>query len=111
MPTLLEFGAQFREIVNLAVENDPNGSVFVKNRLVAARQVDDAQAPHSKAGSALDENPLVIRSPMDNRLAHVVDRAGFDPFAARRAHNASNPAHIRNPFTLRSNFVSLLKDH
>src|SRR6266404_121749 len=42
---LFQIGAQFYVIVNLTVEDDVNGSVFVGNRLMTAGHIDDAQSP------------------------------------------------------------------
>ena len=41
MAALLELGAQFLEIVNLAVEDDPDRFFGVRHRLVTAGQIDN----------------------------------------------------------------------
>jgi hypothetical protein len=40
--TALEFAPQFRKVVDLAVEYNPDRLVFVVNRLTPTRQVNDA---------------------------------------------------------------------
>jgi hypothetical protein len=50
-----EFGADLGEVVDLAVEDDLDRAVLVAERLVAGRQVDDAQAavPEADAGAVV----------------------------------------------------------
>ena len=42
-----ELLAQGEMVVDLAVEHDPQGAVFVRNGLMPARQVDDTQPSHA----------------------------------------------------------------
>ena len=48
VPVRDELRAQLAVVVDLAVEDHPDGAVFVANRLVAAGEVDDAQAAHAE---------------------------------------------------------------
>src|SRR6266850_2129790 len=48
MACRFELGAQLAEVVDLAVEHDPDGTVLVVDRLMAGREIDDAQAPHAE---------------------------------------------------------------
>src|SRR5438132_722333 len=50
VPPALQLGTELREVVDLAVENDPDGSILVKHRLVASSQIDDAKAAHPETG-------------------------------------------------------------
>ena len=43
----LELRTKFGKVVNLAVKDHPNRSIFVKHRLLAARQINNAQPPHA----------------------------------------------------------------
>ncbi len=49
MTAVLELLAEILEVVDLAVEDDADGAVFVVDRLVAAGDVDDGQAAHAQA--------------------------------------------------------------
>src|SRR5437660_9134449 len=68
----LKFVPQTKKIVNLSVENDPHGTVFVMDRLVATSDVDDAEAPHAQPHPTLGVYSLVVRAPVDNRSAHFM---------------------------------------
>ena len=45
---LFQLSAQLLEIVNLAVENDPDGFFGVGHRLMAAGQIDDGKPPETE---------------------------------------------------------------
>jgi hypothetical protein len=47
-----KISAQFGEVVDLAVENDPNCFVFVEHRLVSAGQIDNAETAHAQSHAA-----------------------------------------------------------
>jgi bifunctional DNase/RNase len=83
MATPLQFGAKFRKIVNLSIEDNRDAVVFIEKRLVASGQVNDAQAAHAQTEAILDENPFVIRPTVHDLLAHVVNRFGADATAIR----------------------------
>src|SRR5439155_18392030 len=70
----LQLAPQFGEVVNLAVEDDPDRAVFVVNRLMSARQIDNAQAPHPERDAGLDEHTFVVRSAMTDDVAHAMDQ-------------------------------------
>jgi protein-tyrosine phosphatase len=59
-------------VVDLAVEDRPNGPVFVAQGLVAALDVDDAQPARAQGhvGSVIDEEALVIGSAVHERGVH-----------------------------------------
>jgi hypothetical protein len=39
----LEVGAQFEVVEDLAIEDGPDRAVFIRDRLIARRQIDDAE--------------------------------------------------------------------
>src|SRR6266850_244254 len=49
------------EVVDLAVEDNYNGTVFIENRLLSAAEIDNAQAAMPQADVVLDEVTLVVR--------------------------------------------------
>ena len=65
--------AQFPEIVDLAVEDYPDGSVFIRHGLVAGREIDDAEPPHPEAAAAVDMIAFVIRAAIPDLIAHGAD--------------------------------------
>ncbi len=52
MPAGFEILAQLGVIVNFAVEHDPELAVFVRERLMAAFEIDDAEAAETEAETA-----------------------------------------------------------
>src|SRR6476660_3495767 len=68
----LEIGAQLLKVVDLAVEHDPDGAVFVVNRLMAGGEIDDAQAPHAECDTVVDPDALVVGAAMTDHVAHSV---------------------------------------
>ncbi len=104
VPLRDERRAKLLEIVNLAVEDDPDRAVLVRERLVPLGQVNDAQpavAESDAARSALDfeiaeMEPRVIGPAMRKRIAHARDvrlseagRAVQPDDSADAAHSAS----------------------
>ena len=64
MPALFEIGAQFDVVIDLAVADDVNRSVFVRDRLLAAREIDNAEPPHRQTDSRRDKKSFIIRPAM-----------------------------------------------
>jgi hypothetical protein len=62
-----QIGAQLEVIVNLAIEDDLDGIVLVRDGLMTARQIDNAQPPDAEADSRFLEKALVIRPSMFQR--------------------------------------------
>ena len=70
VPRVRELAPKLAKVVDLAVEDDLHGAVFRANRLVARREVDDAQAPHAQADARLHAHPLVVGPSVANDVAH-----------------------------------------
>ncbi len=49
----LQFGHQFLEIIDFAIEHDDHRAILVEQRLLSAGQVDDGQAPVSQSHAGL----------------------------------------------------------
>ena len=58
----LELAAQLAEVVDLAVEDDPDRAVLVVDRLVAGREVDDAQPAHAERHALVHPHALIVRA-------------------------------------------------
>src|ERR1022692_3331532 len=90
----LQLLPQIREVINFPVEDDPNRLVLVVDRLVAASDVDDAQAAHSQAHAAFGIDPLVVRTAMDERLAHLMDQWRSDSAPFFPSYYACDSTHL-----------------
>src|SRR5690606_5625527 len=49
---------------------DDDAAVFVRDRLVPAGEIDDAEPPHAEPHAAFDERPPIIGPAVDDRVAH-----------------------------------------
>src|SRR6266850_372666 len=70
---LLQLPAQLAIVVNLAVENDPGGTVLIMNRLLTAFQIDDRQPAHCQAHALTEIKAVLVRAPVTNGLVHARD--------------------------------------
>jgi hypothetical protein len=76
MPSQLELRTDLVVVVELAVLRSPDGLVLIGERLVAARQVDDAQSTRAKGVARPHLQPAVVGSPMLHRIGHRRKRLG-----------------------------------
>jgi hypothetical protein len=67
-----ELGPQLLVVVDLTVEDEPHGSVFVVDRLLAGRQIDDAQPAHPETDAGFHVDPFVVGTAMPDDVAHAV---------------------------------------
>src|SRR5271156_6891398 len=97
--------AQFLEIIDLAVEDEPDGAVFVGHRLTPrSRDVNNGESivgdshalrDHGRSKAAELET---IGAAMTNRLGHPLDRAlEFGPIEAL-GRNSGESAHMLSLF-------------
>jgi hypothetical protein len=70
--------AQLHKIVDLTVQDDPDGLVFVMDRLLTRLKVDDAEPSHTHSEIPVPEDSLVIRSTMLDTPAHPLERIRLD---------------------------------
>jgi hypothetical protein len=85
--------AQSRMIVNLTVEYNPNGAVFIANGLMTSGDVDNTQAPHTDSNAALGVHALVVGAAVDHRGAHSPEDAFIHPHVPISFDYTSNSAH------------------
>src|SRR5437667_7550323 len=93
MTFLLELGTKDGEIVDLAVEDDPDRAIFVKDGLMSAVQIDNAKTPHTESYAIFDIYALVIRTTMHDLLAHAMNGFFIDSKCLIRACDSGNTAH------------------
>jgi hypothetical protein len=65
-----ELGAEFLEVIYLAVTHGPHGLVLVGNGLVPAFEINDAEAAHADCYSIGTIVPMIVRSPVNHDLSH-----------------------------------------
>src|SRR5574341_562257 len=82
--------AQIVMVVDFAIEDDPDRTVLVRDRLVAAGDVNDRKAAHSDGGLARDVIAFIIRPAVSDHAAHPRNQV------ARRVHVRS---HIRSNYS------------
>ena len=63
--------AQLDVIEYFAIERDPQPSIGGRERLTAAREVDDRQAPVPERGAAVVIDAAIVRPAMAHRLDHA----------------------------------------
>src|SRR5450755_3447087 len=73
MPAAFQIFPQLRKVENFTVEDYPYSFVLVVNRLMAPLQVNNAQPAHSESDVSLGVDSLVVRTSMNNCVAHGVD--------------------------------------
>jgi hypothetical protein len=90
--TSFEFGSQLGKVINLAIEDRPYRLVFVVNGLLTAGYVDDAEPAHAQADRSTNVKTLVVRSAVNDGLAHGMDIGRLDGIAIAR-DDSGYPAH------------------
>jgi hypothetical protein len=93
MAALLQLRAQLGKIVDLAVVYDPRAAVFVEYRLVSARKVDDAKAPHSESSAILHQDAFIVGPAVDDLVAHVAHQSFCNVTLPSCADHSCNSAH------------------
>src|SRR5690606_17757081 len=82
-------------VVDLAVEDDRDGAVFVGDGLAAAAQVDDAEPPHAEADAVGREESVLVRAATRDRRGHPAGSRQWvrARHGAGRARVPGYPAH------------------
>jgi hypothetical protein len=88
-----ELLAQGEMVVDLAVEHDPQRAVFVRNRLMPARDIDNAEPAHADARRAVGIEAFVVGPAMGDDAAHFAQSGRVGPRVASEFKNPSDPAH------------------
>src|SRR5262249_1854494 len=64
---------EFREVVNLPIEDDPDRFFLVRHRLMPAGQINDRKPAKSETQRSGDEIALVIRTAVSDGFGHGLD--------------------------------------
>ena len=102
VPGLLELALDRLEIVELAVDDDPRALVFAGDRLIAGRQVDDAQPRMAEGDAPIGGDPvaLAVGPAMVEAPGGAFDRGRRD--GRLTGKDGCNAAHGRKLQTCRS---------
>ena len=102
VPLRQELGGQLPVVVDLAVEDHPDGSVLVGQRLVPGLEVDDTETPHPDAEGAVRVEAAAVGPAVREHLPHPAKRlqiggpGGIDVEGAEdTAHRESVPLSAR----------------
>src|SRR5579864_7830595 len=90
-----QFLAQLDEVVDLAVQYNPDGTILVAHRLLARCKIDDAQTPHAQANVCAQVEALVVGTAMKDRCTHIAQLL-FEDRLAGQTNNSSDSAHYAN---------------
>jgi hypothetical protein len=74
MATSLQVLPKLWIVEDLPIVNDPDGPIFIVNRLVSTAQVDDAQPGMGKSGVLTKIDPKGIRAPMPEQSQHLPEK-------------------------------------
>ena len=87
----LELVHQLAVVVDLAVLHDDDGAVLVRDRLIAAGEVDDREPPRRDSDRPVDMRPLGVGAPVVERGGHPAEPFRVDGSASGR--DPADPAH------------------
>ena len=92
----LEAAPQLAEVVDLAVEDEPQRAVLVRHRLArGVGEVDDREPPMAEPDRAFEVNALAVRPAVRERPGHGAYHLGRGrPTPAQHAANAAHEARI-----------------
>ncbi len=94
VPARDELLAQGEMVVDLAIKHDPQRAVFVRNRLMPARHIDNAEPAHADADRSVRIKALVVGPAMGNDAAHFAQSRGVRKRVPTEFKNSSDPAHL-----------------
>jgi hypothetical protein len=80
-------------IIKFAIVNNPNCLIFIGHWLMPVLEVDDAQAAVTQANVVLYEHSGVVRSPMDEAIAHGLNALVFYRSFEISAYDSTYSAH------------------
>src|SRR5258708_7934756 len=88
-----ELGGQLDVVEDLAVERDPDVAVGRRQRLLAAREIDDRQSTMPEGGSLVEVDAGSVGPAMAHRLDHALEHGARRERAGREREEAGDAAH------------------
>jgi hypothetical protein len=86
-------------IVNFSVQHHPHFAVFIRERLMAPGNIDDAESPEAKSDAGRSVDAFVIRAAMNDGLRHSMDGVARYFMVLIEFKKAANAAHIFSLFS------------
>src|SRR5436309_15734089 len=74
MPALLQFLLKLTIVIDFSIKDHKDTLIFVKNRLMTSREIDNRKTPHAQCNSISKPNPLIIWATVPNDFAHPIDK-------------------------------------
>ena len=93
MAQSLQLGNELLKVVDLAIENDDHRAVFVEQRLLPGRDIDDRKPPMAQSQARLEMHIALVRPTMRQRLCHSTHHPFVDGAFAAGVKEASDSAH------------------
>ncbi len=97
MAPRLKITSQLRVVEDLAVEHDPQGAVFVGDRLLAAVQIEDAETGVSQADVSVEVDPELVGAAVTDRPEHAAEGAPVGRRRPMQVAESDDAAHQRDP--------------
>ena len=94
--------AQLDIVENLAVESHADVAVRALHRLLAGRDVDDAQPCVAKTDIAVEVNAVLVRAAMIKRRNHALEQMLLLERGIWNTEEAGYPTHLRTLYVLSS---------
>src|SRR5207237_4412392 len=88
-----ELLTQGEMVINFAIEDDRQGTAFVRDRLMSGGEVDDAQPSHADGYRAVAMEAVIVRPTMGHNPAHFAYERWIGSAITREFENSGNPAH------------------
>jgi hypothetical protein len=93
VPASEQFLAKFRIVINFTIQEHPDGSIFIADRLVTAGDINNAEPPMAQTDSAIHINALVIRTAMTQSSVHLLYVVPGDGLGMVKLKNPADSAH------------------
>src|SRR5262249_33281835 len=97
MAPTLQLCPQLGEVVDLSIEDPPDGLLGIRHRLVATRQIDDREPAEAETERACIQIAFVVRAAMGNGARHRFHVARHDAAAVSEVELPADSAHIPRP--------------
>ena len=91
-----QFTPEFKEVVDFAIENHPNGFFLIRHGLMTARKIDDREPAKAESERSGDVVPLVIRTSMDDASWSSPRCPGAEQAPGSEVILSANAAHRRS---------------
>jgi hypothetical protein len=88
-----ELAPQLAKVVNLAIEDNVDGSIFVRDRLIPGHKVDDRQPPYTQVGAPVVVVAKTVWSTVTQQGGHCAQHRLTRLAVLLRTDDTTNPAH------------------